>query len=290
MAADSRGIKAFFLTPMGLFLLALVFRLIDIFALNLDELLGEIILSKSIGIVLVVVYVQQSGRKLGDIGFHKRRLGAALVLGGLTVGGLFALAYLVQIVILNSAGQAAQLTLSAIDPKTGMAGGMLFALWLIVGNVVNAIMEEGLFRGVMLTAFKERVAIWQALTLQALLFASWHLVWSLKSYLTGVATLGDAFSEAAGLLIATGIGGLFYGYLFYKTGNLWSAILAHFINNTVLNILFIQTDFELQSGVEFGVFIAIFLVGYLLLIPLTGWLSGWLGFVASDEPATVILK
>ena len=259
--------------PISLFLIALFLRVLDIFAFRLDELLGEIILSKSLGFVLVVAYVWWAKRKLSDIGFHTRNLGKSLWIGGLTVSCLFTLSYGFQLLALNAGGQPAKLVLSAIDPKTGMAGGLLFALWLIFGNIVNAAMEEGLFRGVMLTHFRARFNPWKALGLQALLFATWHLVWPLKHYLSGEADSGQALFEAVGLLISTGIGGLVFGYLYYKTDNLWSALLWHFINNTVMNIVFIQTAEGLQSGVEFGIFLAICLPGYLALIPLINWLA-----------------
>ncbi|HKJ37509.1 MAG TPA: CPBP family intramembrane glutamic endopeptidase, partial [Anaerolineales bacterium] len=202
-----------------------------------------------------------------------RALGKSLWIGSVTVGGLFVLSYAIQMLILKLNGQPAKLVLSSIDPKTGMAGGFLFALWLVFGNIVNAAMEEGLFRGVMLTHFRTKFSPWKAIGLQALLFASWHLVWPLKHYLSGEADSGQALFEAVGLIISTGIGGLVFGYLYYKTDNIWAAFLAHFINNTILNIVFIQTADGLQSGVEFGVFIAVWLTGYLALIPLIGWLS-----------------
>lgn len=49
------------LTGLLLMLVALVFRLTDIFILRLDELLGEIILSKSLGFLLVLFFVWASG-------------------------------------------------------------------------------------------------------------------------------------------------------------------------------------------------------------------------------------
>ena len=261
------------LAPLGLFFAALFLRILDIFVFHLDELLGEIILSKALGFALVVGYIWWTAHKLKDIGFHTQALGKSLLIGGLTVGGLFALGYGVQTMTLNASGEQAKIVLSAIDPKTGMAGGFAFALWLIFGNIVNAAMEEGLFRGVMLTHFRARFAPWKALGLQAALFGTWHLVWPLKHFLTGEADTGQALFEAVGLLISTGIGGLVFGYLYYRTNNIWSAFLAHFINNTILNIVFIQTDAGQQSGVEFGLFLAIWLPGYLAFIPLINWLA-----------------
>ena len=264
--------KKLLIIPLGLFVVALLLRILDIFVFGLDELLGEIILSKTLGFVLVVAYVWLAGRKLRDIGFHTRLLGKSLWLGGIVLG-LFAASYGVQLATLGLNQEPAKLVLSAIDPKTGMVGGFGFALWLILGNIVNAAMEEGLFRGVMLTHFRTRFSPWKALGLQAFLFAIWHFVWPLKHYVAGEVDAGQALYEAVGLLISTGIGGLVFGYLYYKTDNLWAAFLAHFINNTILNIVFIQTAEGMQSGVEFGPFLAVWLIGYLALIPLIGWLA-----------------
>ena len=65
----------------------------------------------------------------------------------------------------------ASLVLSAIDPKTGLSGGLLFGLWLIFSNLFNLGMEEGLFRGVMLRHFLVRYSKWGAIFLQAILFS-----------------------------------------------------------------------------------------------------------------------
>jgi uncharacterized protein len=58
------------LTGILLMLIALGFRLIDIFVLRLDERLGEIILSKALGFGLVLLFVWAIGKKLSSIGFH----------------------------------------------------------------------------------------------------------------------------------------------------------------------------------------------------------------------------
>jgi hypothetical protein len=62
-----------------------------------------------------------------------------------------------------------------------------------------------------------------------------------------------------------------YGYLYFKTDNLWSVFLAHTVNNGISNVLFINTRVGPQSGYDFGIFTAVILVGYLLLIPVIRW-------------------
>lgn len=253
--------------PLVLFAVTYLLRALDIFVFHLDELLGEIILSKALGFGLIAWYVRYAGRSLRDIGFHSKALGKSLLLGGLTFAVVYALAYGIQLLVLKASEPAAGLVFSAVDPKTGKAGGALFALWLVFGNIVNSGMEEGLFRGVMMTHFNARMKIWKAIGLQAALFASWHWIWPLKSLLTGSAETGDVLFEFLALTVSTVIGGLIFGYLYYRTNNIWSAFLAHFINNGVFNIVFLQTSAGKQSGVEFPVFIAVWLGGYLALLP-----------------------
>jgi membrane protease YdiL (CAAX protease family) len=110
-----------------------------------------------------------------------------------------------------------------------------------VGNVVNAFMEEGLFRGLMLPHFLQRMRFRTANVLQAALFAAWHLVWPLKAYLAGDVSLTGAFARAGLLVLGTFVAGLIYGYLFWRTDSLWAPWIAHFLNNTTLNLVQVQS-------------------------------------------------
>jgi len=226
------------LAPLVLFAIALVFRAVDIYALRLDELLGEIILSKSLGFALVVVYTWWVGERISALGIHGRRVVAALSIGGGFTVVAFVIAGVAQALTLSPNDA---MTIVATDPKTGMAGGAGFALLLLVGNVVNSFMEEGLFRGVMLPHFMQRMGFWAANLLQAALFASWHLVWPLKSYLTGDVSLGGAFARGGLLVLGTFVAGLVYGYLYWRTDSLWAPLVAHFINNTTLNLVQVRS-------------------------------------------------
>lgn len=151
------------LLPTGLFLAALLLRVNDIFVLRLDERWGEIFLSKSLGLLLVLFYTRASGRTVTDLGLHGRFLGKALLVSAVAVVPVYLAAYGLQFAALAAAGKRPALAVMAIDPKTGLAGGLLFAIWLLVGNVVNSFMEEGLFRGVMLPNFGSVIGPWRRL-------------------------------------------------------------------------------------------------------------------------------
>ena len=251
-----------------LYILAWFFKYLDTFALRLDEKVGEAILTKSLGLILVVVYIWACGRKLRDIGFHSRDLVKVLLIAFLGFGLLYALAFGAQLILLRSSGEDAKFVLSAVDPRTGMSGGLWFGIWLLVANLVNSAMEDGLFRGVMIRHFMARFSGWGAIFFQAVLFSLWHVSWPLRRFLDKQITLEEAAFEASGLLLATLISGVVYGYFYFKTDNLWGAFVGHTINNGIFNVLFIQTSAGIQAGTEFGPFLAIFLGGYVLLIPI----------------------
>jgi len=243
------------LAPLCLFGIALIFRVVDIYALHLDELLGEIILSKSLGFALVVGYTWWVGQRISAIGIHTRRIWSALGIGaGLTVVA-FLIAGVVQVLTL---GPAQAITVQALDPKTGLSGGAAFGALLIVGNVINAFMEEGLFRGIMLPHFLQRMRFRTANLLQAALFAAWHLVWPVKAYLSGDVSAGGALAQTGLLLLGTFVAGLVYGYLFWRTDSLWAPWIAHFINNTTLNLLLVRTATgELQPAMVMSVVVVV---------------------------------
>jgi membrane protease YdiL (CAAX protease family) len=235
------------LTSLVLLAIVFFFKWVDTFVLRLDERLGEIILCKMLGFVLVIVFVWAAGRKLRDIGLHSRQLGPSLLIGIVITVIALVVSYMVEFVI--QLPKQPVLHFEAIDPKAGVTGGFLFLLWTILGNIVNSFMEEGLFRGVMGRLLRIKLSFWQTNWLQAFLFGIWHLPWVLKWYQTG------QLEAHGGLLLATFsqfmpmlLIGFFWGYLYLKTGNLWTCWIAHFLNNTVFNLLHVTTIDGLDSG------------------------------------------
>ena len=239
------------LTGIILMLVALIFRLSDIFLLRLDELLGEIILSKSLGFLLVVLFLWAIGKKLTSIGFHGRRLGESLLIGVVITLLPFIIAYTVEWILLGQMAQEPRLLFAAIDPKAGVTGGLLFALWLVVGNFINSFMEEGLFRGVMLNLNRMRLSFGKSNWLQAFLFGTWHLVWVVKWYQTGtVSTPGEIGMGIVANFLPQICLGLVWGYAYLKTNNLWTAWIAHTLTNTTLNLLHVATIDAMDPGMS----------------------------------------
>jgi membrane protease YdiL (CAAX protease family) len=204
-----------------------------------------------LGFLLVVLFLWAIGKKLTSIGFHSRRLGEGLLIGGVITVLPFIVAYTVEWIVLGQMGQEPRLLFAAIDPKAGVTGGLLFALWLVAGNFINSFMEEGLFRGVMLNLNRMRLSFGKSIWLQALLFGTWHLVWVVKWYQTGtVSTPGEIGMGIVANFLPQICLGLVWGYAYLKTNNLWTAWISHTLTNTTLNLLHVATIDAMNPGMS----------------------------------------
>ncbi len=228
-------------------LIAFLLRLNDLFILKIDELFGEIFVSKTLGFLLILLFIVLIKERFSSIGLHKKNLWFCIGLGFFVNLGIYLLAYAIEYCILQSGNQNPSLLFSAIDPKQGVNGGILFGIWLIAGNIINALMEEGLFRGVFLPIFKTRYTFWKANLFQAFLFGIWHLVWPLKSFLTGEQSLAGALMNGLILMLGTVTFGFIWGFMFQMTNSLWTSIAAHFAANTIQNILHINSNNGLDT-------------------------------------------
>lgn len=228
---------------IALFIIALFIRWVDGFVLRLDEILGELILTKSLGFLLVLTFLWFTGRKLKAIGLHAGFWRWNLLLGFGTATVAFIVGYGVEMWLAARQGSQPALFFGAIDSKMGVTGGTLFALWMVFCNVVNAFMEEGLFRGIMGRLGRLRFGLWGTNLFQAFFFSIWHLPWVVKYYLIGdIQTPGEIGMSILSHSLPMLLIGLFYGYLYLKTNSLWAPWAAHTLSNTVLNFLHVTTS------------------------------------------------
>ena len=263
-----------FLLPVILLLVSIALRILDIFFLPLAEVLGEAVIHKAAGFLLVIIYIWAAGRSLQAIGLHCRRIGGALLIAVSGIAAVLLVAFTLQWIASRAAGVQPRLVLAAIDPQTGLSGGMGFAFILVAGNVVNSFAEEGLFRGVMLTHFRIRLGPWRANILQAVIFGLWHLAWPLYRLMSGRVGAAESASQAVLIVLAATISGLAYGYLYLRTDSLWAPWIAHTISNSVLNLVHIRTLLGLDAGI--GILYPVFAIGYVGLILWTGlWARRW---------------
>ncbi|WP_258101925.1 CPBP family intramembrane glutamic endopeptidase [Marinoscillum pacificum] len=88
--------------------------------------------------------------------------------------------------------------------------------------VITPVLEELLFRKLILTGFAKNYGQVKGLILSSLLFAAFHM-----NLPQGV----NAFFI-----------GLFMGWIYLKTGNIWFPIFIHWLNNSIVMVAFIYTD------------------------------------------------
>lgn len=237
------------LTALVLMAIALFFKWIDTFVLRLDERLGEIILSKSLGFILVIVFVWLTRHKLRDIGLHSQKIGQSLLIGASVTIIAFLIGYGVEYILAVQQAGEPHILFSALDNKMGVTGGYLFALLLVIGNFINAFMEEGLFRGLMIPLFLTKLSFVRTNWLQAFLFGAWHLMWVFKYYQLGTIQTSDEilmsiFSNFLPQLLM----GLVWGYMYFKTNSLWAPWISHLITNSTLNLLHVNTLQGMDTG------------------------------------------
>ena len=238
-------IVVFFIT-----LICVILSLIDIFVFRIDELWGEIIISKALGFIIIVVYLWSVDKSIGEIGLHRTMIFQALFIGALASTIMVVIYLSIGFLVLTGSNVNAAIIFSPTDPKAGIGGGVLFGLWLVFGNVINCCMEEGLFRGLMTRKFLTRMDFWKANFLQAILFGAWHLRWPLKYYITGQITLMQVVFNAIFInFLAPFLIGLIWGYMYYKTNSLWASWISHFFWNSTLNLFIFYIPGETNEGI-----------------------------------------
>lgn len=253
------------MVPLAFFLVVIALRSIDLFVLRLDDLPDQIIFSRVIGFLLVLGYLRVLRKPISSIGLHAGNFGKAFLIGGLSLLILYATLYTVQFYRLSLAGEAPRLVFGAIDPRTETMGGLSFTLFYLLGQFFNAFMEESIFRGVVLPHLMLKFRFWKANVLQAILFGLAHLVFPLHSWVSGQATAGQAVAEAATLLVFTTIGGLVFGYLYYRTDSLWTAVFAHLIDNSIGLFFHIQTAGRLNAETDILMLASLGFIGLIFL-------------------------
>ena len=251
-------------------LLCLVLRILDTFVLPIAELVGELIISKALGFILIILFLWSINRRLNAIGIHKRNAGQAVIIGSSVVVIMLVMYYTVILVVTSSSGVEGSLQFGPTDPKTGKEGDFYFALWLVFGNIVNVFMEEGLFRGLMTRKFLDKMSFWKTNILQAFLFGIWHITWPIKDFLDGDLSFGGLILQSTMATLSAFLVALIWGYMYFKTASLLAPLICHYFFNSTLNLI----TFVSTSGQEDIVTNALTLAGAIAL--LVGLLSIYL--------------
>jgi membrane protease YdiL (CAAX protease family) len=135
----------------------------------------------------------------------------------------------------------------ALVPEDTATSGALLALILVLGNIINSSMEDGLFRGILVTHLGSRMSLMKANLIQAALFGVWHITVPIRAYVDGQMGLVAAVVMSVGYILVSGLTGFAWGTFYQRTDSLWAPWSAHALNNTVMNFLQITTAAGMPS-------------------------------------------
>lgn len=230
------------LAVLIIYLLCFTFRVIEYFLIRTDEtFFGEAFIHKLIGIGILVGCVFLFRYKFKDIGF---KTGKAFldVLKGLAFGiAVFILAYGVEVIILASQnsfqGLSFYVSAYSVNGNFGNRTDFIFFFFCIIGNVINVLMEEGVFRGLFQKMLSDKFVWFVAALISSVLFGVWHIMSPIRSYIDGEMTTGGFIGQTCMLVGTSALVGFKFAMMGKITGNLYMAMGDHFVNNTIVNIL-----------------------------------------------------
>ncbi|MFX1510405.1 MAG: lysostaphin resistance A-like protein [Promethearchaeota archaeon] len=210
------------------FVIAMVFRIIDIFVLQLHLTNWSIITSKVIPLVILLLYVAIVYRTFSVLGIHTKYLIINIILGVLVYLVYFILPYALQrfIELVLGLGPSLNLTIAPV----------FIVAYYIIFYIINSFTEEGLFRGLMMRCFMTKTNVNIANIIQAIFFGFWHIVWPISALLNGMDPVSATW-YATYYVASSFVFGIVTGYMFQKTSSLWGPIVLHTLWNFTLFII-----------------------------------------------------
>ncbi len=234
-------------TVLIIYLLCYAIRIFEYLVLRTDQTwVGEAIVHKLTGIVILFAAARLLQFTVQEIGFAKEN-SLRNLLKGLTFGmGVFVIAYAVEalIVILQGRFDSFQIYVSAyaVVQNIGYQTEALFFVICIVGNMVNVIMEEGIFRGLFTQILRKKYSFLTSAFVTSILFGFWHVIGPVRNYYDGISGMEGMIVNVIMLLVTSTLVGFKFAMLTEMTGNHYMAMGDHFINNTVVNLVHVVSD------------------------------------------------
>ncbi|EPF25551.1 hypothetical protein HMPREF1221_02101 [Treponema socranskii subsp. paredis ATCC 35535] len=230
---------------IALYLLCYAFRLWEYFVLKTDEsVIGENFIHKACGVVVIFAALFASGLHWRDIGFVRagrlKNIGFGLALGF----GFYTIAYAAECIVLYVQEASPSLTIasggfSLVNSTEYVSTGIGF---ILLFNVLNVWMEEGLFRGLFTRLLRERYDCRMTIFITALLFGLWHLAMPVRSFIEGQLEFVPMLLLSAGYVVLSFVYGLKMSFLYRMTGSVWAGLSDHFFNNSIINIVHVASS------------------------------------------------
>ena len=260
----------------ALYILYFILRVMDLFILRTDQTwVGEAIIHKLLGIVIMSIIACRLGFKPEEIGFSKGK-SILKVFYGLAFGfAVYGIAYAAEIIMAKAAGSFDSLrfyvSAYAIDKNSGNRTGFLFFILCIIGNVINVLMEEGNFRGLFPGILGEKYTFAKAAVITSALFGSWHIVLPVRNYVDREQSFSGMIVQCVLLLVISTLIGLKFTILTKMSGSIYMSMGDHFFNNTIVNLLHVVTNTGADEMMTVRIFIAQSLSFVLVLIYYCKW-------------------
>lgn len=260
----------------AIYILYFILRVMDLFILRTDQTwVGEAIIHKLLGIVIMSIIACRLGFKPEEIGFSKGK-SILKVFYGLAFGfAVYGIAYAAEIIMAKAAGSFDSLrfyvSAYAIDKNSGNRTGFLFFILCIIGNVINVLMEEGNFRGLFPGILGEKYAFAKAAVITSALFGFWHIVLPLRNYVDREQSFSGMIVQCVLLFVISALIGLKFTILTKMSGSIYMSMGDHFFNNTIVNLLHVVTNTGADEMMTVRIFIAQSLSFVLVLIYYCKW-------------------
>ena len=226
--------------------ICLLFRLFEYFVLKTDlSVIGEAVIHKMTGIVILVLAANYFNYDSQKIGFSNKarinKFSAGIFMGIIC----FTIAYLIEISIAKASGSYLGLglyvTSYSINGNLGNQTGLIFFLLCIIGNIINVVMEEGIFRGLFISRLEEKYSFITSALISSILFGLWHGVAPIRSFLYGETSAFGLLINCLILILSSSLVGFKFCLLTKLTGSVYMSMGEHFVNNTIVNILHVVT-------------------------------------------------
>lgn len=236
------------LTCLILFAVLIIVHGFEAIVLRMDEtVIGENLINKVFGIIIVFAVLYMLKKKPDEIGFTRQGLGKGILTGLLLAAASFTVSYGIEIAILKLQGHSVELGIFtsgfSLTGDAEIHTGIGFILMCVFFNIINVVMEEGTFRGLFYNLVNADHSHGFAMIFQAVLFGIWHIVTPLHNLIDGDMDIGSFIVLSIGYIILAGLMGIKWSMLYKMTGNLYAGMADHFFNNCIAtNLLHVITE------------------------------------------------
>lgn len=220
-------------------------RMWEYLVLRTDQgAIGESLVHKLFGIVAIFAMLRLLQLRWRDIGFRPQHWLKQIMLG-LGLGAVFYTVVIgAELLILQIQGAQPALliaegsfSLTRANEFVGVGLG-----FIILFNLFNVWMEEGLFRGLFTKLLSSKYTVAITMGISALLFGLWHLAMPVRAFLDGELQLVPMILLGIGYVLFSFVYGLKMSLLYRMTGGLWVCMADHFFNNTIINVLHVVSS------------------------------------------------